>query len=101
MYMESLKNYDYATASETAGGLNQVAKVIKEEELKIQIHSIMDNGDTIQGNYNHLFLTEEFLNSNINPMVLGITKIGYDAITLGNHEFNYGMKTIRYNYRAI
>ena len=87
-------NYDYATASDTYGGLNQVSTVIKEEVAKNPNTIIMDNGDTIQGNYNHLFLTDEFLSSNVNPMVLGMTTIGYDAVTLGNHEFNYGMKTL-------
>ena len=41
-------------------------KAIAENENTL----VLDNGDTIQGNYNHLFLTEEYLNSNINPMVL-------------------------------
>lgn len=88
------KNYDYATASVVAGGLNQVATVVKEEKAKNPNTIVVDNGDTIQGNYNHLFLTEEYLNNNTNPMILGMSEIGYDSFSLGNHEFNYGMKVL-------
>ncbi|MFR1707321.1 MAG: 5'-nucleotidase C-terminal domain-containing protein [Clostridium sp.] len=88
------KNYDYATASAAAGGLNQIATVVKEEKAKNPNTIVVDNGDTIQGNYNHLFLTEEFLNNNTNPMILGMNEIGYDSFSLGNHEFNYGMKIL-------
>lgn len=86
------KNFEYATMSEAAGGMNQVAKVIKEERDENTL--VIDNGDNIQGNYNHLFLTKDYLNNNINPMVLGLTEAGYDAFVLGNHEFNYGMDTL-------
>ena len=88
------KNYEYATTSEAAGGLNQVAKVVSDARAENENTLVLDNGDTIQGNYNHLFLTEEYLNSNINPMVLALTEIGYDSMTLGNHEFNYGMNIL-------
>ena len=88
------KNYEYATTSEAAGGLNQVAKVVSDARAENENTLVLDNGDTIQGNYNHLFLTEKYLNSNINPMVLALTEIGYDSMTLGNHEFNYGMNIL-------
>jgi 2',3'-cyclic-nucleotide 2'-phosphodiesterase/3'-nucleotidase/5'-nucleotidase len=88
------KNYDYATASVAAGGLNQIATVVKEEKAKNPNTIVVDNGDTIQGNYNHLFLTEEYLNNNINPMILGMNEIGYTSFSLGNHEFNYGMNIL-------
>ncbi|GAB6169590.1 5'-nucleotidase C-terminal domain-containing protein [Clostridium carnis] len=88
------KNYDYASNSKSDGGLNQIATIIKEEKVKNPNTIVVDNGDTIQGNYNHLFLTEEYLNNNVNPMVLGMTEIGYDVFSLGNHEFNYGMNVL-------
>lgn len=85
------KNYEYATNSSSAGGLNQIAAVVKEEKQKEENTIVIDNGDTIQGNYNHLFLTKEYLQKKMNPIALGLTEIGYDAFALGNHEFNYGM----------
>ena len=71
-----------------------LAKVVSDARAENENTLVLDNGDTIQGNYNHLFLTEEYLNSNINPMVLALTEIGYDSMTLGNHEFNYGMNIL-------
>ncbi|MEG1255900.1 5'-nucleotidase C-terminal domain-containing protein [Clostridium sp.] len=88
------KNYDYATMSAAAGGLNQIATVVKEEIAKNPNTIVVDNGDTIQGNYNHLFLNEKYLSENINPMILGMNTIGYDSFSLGNHEFNYGMNVL-------
>ena len=49
---------------------------------------MVDNGDTIQGNFNHLF------KNGPNPMVMGMNAIGYDVFSLGNHEFNYGMDNL-------
>ncbi|WP_040192590.1 5'-nucleotidase C-terminal domain-containing protein [Clostridium culturomicium] len=87
-------NYDYATMSQAAGGLNQIATVVENEMASNLNTIVVDNGDTIQGNYNHLFLTDEFLKDNINPMVYAMNKIGYTSFSLGNHEFNYGMNTL-------
>lgn len=87
-------NYDYATMSSAAWGLNQIATVVKNEMSSNPNTIVVDNGDTIQGNYNHLFLTEEYLNSNMNPMVFAMNQIGYTSFSLGNHEFNYGMTVL-------
>ncbi len=87
-------NYDYATMSSAAGGLNQIATVVKDEINNNPNTIVVDNGDTIQGNYNHLFLTEEYLDSDLNPMILGLNSIGYTSFSLGNHEFNYGMTVL-------
>lgn len=34
-------------------------------------------------------------------MAVYLSKIGYDASVLGNHEFNYDWKTMRANYRWL
>ncbi len=78
--------YDYARATKSDGGLTQIATLIQQERVANENTIVLDNGDTIQGNYNHLFL-----NDAVNPMILGLGKIGYDAYTFGNHEFNFGM----------
>jgi LPXTG-motif cell wall-anchored protein len=88
------KNYDYATNSVAAGGLNQIATVVKEEKAKNSNTLVIDNGDTIQGNYNHLFTREDYLEKNTDPMILGLNTIGYDSYSLGNHEFNFGMNVL-------
>ena len=82
-------NYDYAQGKEYTGGLNQVATVVKEAREANKNTLVLDNGDTIQGNYNHLFMEKE------NPMILAMNKIGYDVYSLGNHEFNFGMDKLQ------
>lgn len=89
------RNYEYARTEEVAGGLNQIATYVEQERAKNPKGTIVvDNGDTIQGNYNHLFLTEDYLKDNTNPMIGAMGKIGYDVFSFGNHEFNYGMDVL-------
>lgn len=78
--------YDYARATKSDGGLTQIATLVEEERKSNENTIVVDNGDTIQGNYNHLFLEDEK-----NPMILAMGEIGYNSFNLGNHEFNFGM----------
>lgn len=78
--------YEYARATTSYGGLSQIATLVKQQRANNENTVLVDNGDTIQGNYNHLFLNEAN-----NPMMLAIKEIGYDSFSLGNHEFNFGM----------
>lgn len=77
-------NYEYARDQVSDGGLTQISTLVKENKDGNTL--LIDNGDTVQGNYNHLFLEEKE-----NPMILGMNEIGYDIFNLGNHEFNFGM----------
>ena len=49
---------------------------------------IIDAGDTIQGSPFMTYLSSEKLEKH--PMATVMNQGGYDYITLGNHEFNYG-----------
>ncbi|UEC22320.1 multifunctional 2',3'-cyclic-nucleotide 2'-phosphodiesterase/3'-nucleotidase/5'-nucleotidase [Clostridium septicum] len=81
-------NYEYSRNLKVDGGLNQIATIVKNEKAQNPNTIVIDNGDTIQGNYNHLFVNGE------NPMIAGMNAIGYDVFSLGNHEFNYGMENL-------
>jgi 2',3'-cyclic-nucleotide 2'-phosphodiesterase / 3'-nucleotidase / 5'-nucleotidase len=78
--------YDYARATTSYGGLTQISTLVDQQREKNPNTILVDNGDNIQGNYNHLFLNDEK-----NPMMLAMKDIGYDSFNLGNHEFNFGM----------
>ncbi|MBB6697986.1 5'-nucleotidase C-terminal domain-containing protein [Clostridium algidicarnis] len=83
--------YDYATGSEDLNGsMAQISTMVKELRSKNENTVLVDNGDTIQDNSSSLFLKDE-----IHPMVLAMNEMGYDAWNLGNHEFNYGMNTLK------
>lgn len=81
--------YDYARATRSDGGLTQIATLVNSEREKNPNTVLVDNGDNIQGNYNHLFLDDEK-----NPMMTAMNYIGYDAFSLGNHEFNFGINRL-------
>lgn len=54
---------------------------------------LIDNGDTIQGT----ILTDDLYNKDLavkNPVIEMMNYIGYDSMTLGNHEFNFGLPTV-------
>ena len=82
-------SYDYATGKEADGGLDKVATVVKQEREVDENLLLVDNGDAVQGNYNHLFVGEQ------NPMVTAFNEIGYDSFSFGNHEFNQGLGEIQ------
>ncbi|MSR91045.1 5'-nucleotidase C-terminal domain-containing protein [Inconstantimicrobium porci] len=82
--------YDYAiNAENTSGSLAQVSTKVKELRAVNPNTIMVDAGDIIQDNSESLFLDGES-----NPMATAMNEIGYDTITLGNHEFNYGIPTL-------
>lgn len=84
--------YDYAINSpNTLGSLAQISTAVNQFKSKNPDNTIIvDAGDIIQDNSASLFL-----NDKENPMVLAMNQIGYDTITLGNHEFNYGIPVLQ------
>ena len=82
--------YDYAiNAENTSGSLAQVSTKVKELRAANPNTIMVDAGDIIQDNSESLFL-----DGSSNPMATAMNEIGYDTITLGNHEFNYGIPTL-------
>lgn len=87
-------NYNYYTdAVNDQVGLVKIATLIKKnrEEMKGNI-LVFDNGDTIQGTPLGDYLQKSFNGKKeVFPMMEAMNALGYDAATLGNHEFNYGL----------
>lgn len=57
----------------------------------------LDAGDTIQGTPLSYYYAkiDPITKGAIHPMAAAMNVIGYDAAALGNHEFNYGLDTLR------
>ena len=90
------KFYPFAYAlnqPDNSGSLTQVYTKVKELRSQNPNTLLLDDGDTIQDNSADLFLNDE-----IHPMVKAFNEMGYDAIGLGNHEFNYGVPTLQKVY---
>jgi 2',3'-cyclic-nucleotide 2'-phosphodiesterase/3'-nucleotidase len=95
-------NWDYykdATYSDSAGntvGLARVASVVNQIRAdRGREHTLLfDAGDTIQGTpLGFYYATVEPTTDTgaTHPMAAQMNALGYDAVTLGNHEFNYGL----------
>ena len=59
--------------------------------------SLLDAGDTIQGTPLSYYYAkvDPITGGSMHPMATAMNAIGYDAAALGNHEFNYGLETLR------
>ncbi len=83
-------------------GYTQLATLIKQEELHNPGRTILLNaGDQIQGDAMMYYFKTSFTGAasdgtplpaslTTNPMMAVMNALGYDAMTLGNHEFNFG-----------
>jgi 2',3'-cyclic-nucleotide 2'-phosphodiesterase (5'-nucleotidase family) len=70
-------------------GFAFLASHIAAERAKNPNVLLLDAGDTFQGNA----FAQYFRNATPNPIAGGLNLLGYDAFTLGNHEFNFGPAT--------
>jgi 2',3'-cyclic-nucleotide 2'-phosphodiesterase/3'-nucleotidase len=87
--------YDYyADAPNDTMGLARTAAIIEEIRSEAGNAVLFDNGDLIQGNPMGDYMAyEKGLNQgDIHPAIAALNTLGYDAATLGNHEFNYGLE---------
>ncbi len=100
-------NWDYykdATFSDSAGnavGLARVSSVVNQIRAdRGREHTLLfDAGDTIQGSplgFYYALVDPVTQSGAIHPMAAQMNAIGYDAVALGNHEFNYGLDFLDY-----
>lgn len=90
----NLVNYDYYQDKpvETLG-LAKTAVLIEEAKKENANIVLVDNGDTIQGTPlgNYKSIVDPIEEGEQHPMYAALQALGFDAGTLGNHEFNYGL----------
>ncbi|MBO0441220.1 5'-nucleotidase C-terminal domain-containing protein [Candidatus Enterococcus ikei] len=92
-----LWDWSYEDDKQTPVGLSQVSSVVnnvRSENPKGTI--LIDNGDMNQGT----ILTDDLYNKaplidQPNPMITAMNYMKYDAMVLGNHEFNFGLDLIK------
>ena len=85
--------YDYFKDAPSNGGLAQLSTLIKGVRADNPNTLLLDNGDNQQGTPLTYYFNKVDTTSP-NPMVTAMNLMGYDAMGLGNHEFNYGLKVI-------
>jgi len=87
--------YDYYTAQPAARGLAKIAILIQTARAENPNNLLIDCGDTIQGTPMEAVYQEKGgPGLDHDPMMLAMNAIGYDAMVVGNHEFNFGLKNL-------
>jgi 2',3'-cyclic-nucleotide 2'-phosphodiesterase/3'-nucleotidase len=74
-------------------GLARTAALIDGVRAESANSILLDNGDFLQGNPMGDYMAYErgMSEGDIHPMIAAMNTLGFDASTLGNHEFNYGL----------
>lgn len=90
----TIYNYSYEDNKEVDNlGMVKVYSVIQEIRGENPNTLLIDNGDTIQGT----ILSDDLYNNNLelkHPVIDVMNFMKYDAMTLGNHEFNFGLELV-------
>ncbi|MEY1555154.1 bifunctional 2',3'-cyclic-nucleotide 2'-phosphodiesterase/3'-nucleotidase [Yoonia sp. R2331] len=74
-------------------GLARTASLIEEVRAESTNALLLDNGDFLQGNPMGDYIAYErgMKEGDMHPVITAMNTLGFDASTLGNHEFNYGI----------
>ncbi|MFG6582956.1 bifunctional 2',3'-cyclic-nucleotide 2'-phosphodiesterase/3'-nucleotidase [Sulfitobacter sp. 1A12779] len=86
--------YDYYADKEVdTVGLARTASIVKSIRAEATNTLMLDNGDFLQGNPMGDYIAYErgMKEGDMHPVIQAMNTLGYDASTLGNHEFNYGL----------
>ncbi len=89
-----IMDYDYyGDKPSTSFGLVRTSALLKQRQAEKQNTILVDNGDLIQGNPLGEYVFRQGLDEGeVHPIIKAMNLLGYDAATLGNHEFNYGLE---------
>ncbi|MFD5569354.1 bifunctional metallophosphatase/5'-nucleotidase [Streptomyces cadmiisoli] len=95
------KDAEYSDAQGNAQGLARISTLVDQvrREKGRRNTLLLDAGDTIQGTpLTYYYAKVDPITAEggpVHPMAQAMNAIGYDAVALGNHEFNYGIETLR------
>ena len=89
-----LLGFDYfANREDRHVGLAHTATLIAQARAESGNCLLFDNGDFLQGNPmgDYVARPDQTAPRPVHPAIRAMNRLGYDAATLGNHEFNYGL----------
>jgi 2',3'-cyclic-nucleotide 2'-phosphodiesterase/3'-nucleotidase len=84
---------DYYTNKYDNVGIAKVATLVKQARKDDPDLLLVDSGDTIQGTPLE-YLHNKRNNDPTDPMMLTMNALKYDAMAVGNHEYNFGLKVL-------
>src|SRR5215471_8108032 len=84
---------DYYTNKYDNVGIAKVATLVKEARKNDPDLLLVDSGDTIQGTPLE-YIHNKRNNTPPDPMMLAMNALHYDSMTVGNHEYNFGLQVL-------
>ncbi|MDX6332642.1 MAG: 2,3-cyclic-nucleotide 2-phosphodiesterase / 3-nucleotidase, partial [Streptomycetaceae bacterium] len=97
-------NAEYTDTAQNDVGLAKISTLVNQVRKEKGCHRtlLIDAGDIIQGTQLSYYYARvdpitgtDGKRGPKHPMALAMNHMGYDAAALGNHEFNYGIPTLR------
>src|SRR5437763_5043109 len=84
---------DYYTNKADNRGIAKLATLVKQARKDTPNLLLLDSGDTIQGTPLEYYHNRKN-NQPPDPMMLSMNALHYDAMTVGNHEYNFGLNVL-------
>ncbi|NQU66703.1 MAG: 5'-nucleotidase C-terminal domain-containing protein [Candidatus Marinimicrobia bacterium] len=84
-----IHDWDFYSNSQYDQGLAMVETIVREERMSDPDLLLLDGGDTFQGTP-LLYYYNIIKPDSPNPMAIAMNAMNYDAMTIGNHDYNYG-----------
>ena len=98
----NLMNYDYyQTKTDNKVGLVQTATLVNKARGEVKNSVLFDDGDALQGTPLGDYVANKIKKENnvdpsyVHPLYRMMNLMKYDVISLGNHEFNYGLDYLK------
>jgi len=97
LHMHLLAIDQGADRVEATTGLAHTATLIRAARAEAKNAILLDNGDFLHGSAMGEAITHNVLGGRraprgLHPMVAAMRALGYDAMTLGNHDFDHGVE---------
>ncbi|HET7615989.1 MAG TPA: metallophosphoesterase [Bacillales bacterium] len=74
-------------------GYALTASLIRQARGEVKNSMLFDNGDILEGSFLDKYIAYKGLREGeVHPVFKAMNKMDYDAATVGNHEFNFGLK---------
>ncbi len=89
----NIEPFDYYANQPANRGLAKIATLIRRVRAEQPNVLLLDSGDTIQGTPLAYYFARKDA-TKPNPTIAAMNALGYDAMAIGNHDFNFGLDVL-------
>lgn len=91
--------HDELEDRDLGGGLARVAAAVRTIRAESRPTLLLDSGDTIQGSPTQALAFAGRAGDGTDPIIRVMNQLGYGAMAVGNHEFDFGMDRLERSRR--